>query len=218
MIPLQVTARIRGPIALPHGPLALDALLAAQVALRERLPPPRHAADCEPIEIPVEREPGGRFHLCSFSVSKFERYDLRYVNRRSPIEQYQALGDRKVRRAQITAGPDKSYRIPLEVGYVVGDRLDWWCVGEADALRDMLRSVTHLGKRRAVGLGRVESWEVRGCDPWGGFPVMAEGQPLRPLPTDWPGLCAQAATEYRTLDYPYWDHTKEELCAVPRHH
>lgn len=210
----MVCAHLRGGISLPSGPIALDSLLASQVALRLELPPPRHAADCQPIEIPIQREHSGRFYLCSFSVSEFEARDLRYVNRRAPVEQYQTIGEAKIRRVQITSGANKSYRIPMETGHVGGDVLTWWCIGDSDSIRELLSTVLYLGKKRSVGLGRVERWEVEPCETWDGFPVVHQGRPLRTLPIDWPGLDAPR-TAFRTLAPPYWDHSSEVLCAVP---
>lgn len=218
MTPLCVTARVAGALALPNHPLALDALLASQVALREGLPAPRHAADCQPIEIPIQREPGGRFHLCSHAEYEWERHALRHINRRAPVEQYQTIGRDKIRRVQITAGANKSYRIPMQTGHVVNDELRWWCVGDADAIRELLAGVVFLGKKRSVGLGKVAAWSVEACPTWAGFPVVRDGKPLRPLPTDWPGL-ERPRCGYANLTYPYWAHEREELLAVPgRHH
>jgi hypothetical protein len=216
VIPLEIRADLAGPIALPNGPLALDSLLAYQIALREQLPPPRHAGDCQPIEIPIAREPCGRFHLCSFSVGEYDARVLRYVNRRAPLDQYQTIGGAKIRRVQITAGANKSYRIPMETSHAVGDVLTWYCVGDTEPIRGLLATALYLGKRRAVGLGRVLRWTVSECEPWGdGFPVVApDGKPLRTLPLDWPGLVEPDAG-YRTLSFPYWAHEREELCACP---
>lgn len=215
MTHLVVIARLGGAISLPRGGLALDALLAAQVALREQLPPPRDASDCVPIEIPIAREPDGRFHLCSFSAAEYDAHALRYVNRRAPIEQYQTIGETKIRRVQITTGANKSYRIPMETKNAADDALAWWCIGDAEKIRELLTTALYLGKKRSVGLGRVLRWDVEPCEPWAGFPVVSpDGKPLRPLPADWPGLNVPR-TEFRTLSFPYWDHSKEELCAVP---
>lgn len=215
MTPLEIIARLRGPIALPNGPLHIDALLAWAVCQREQRPPPRHADDCDPVEIPLAREPGGRFHLCSSSLLAWEERELHWVNRRAPVEQYQAIGDEKIRRVQITAGPDKSYRIPMETGHVVDDAVTWYALGDADGVADLLGDVGYLGKRRAVGFGRVVEWRVAECAPWDdGFPVVRDGKPLRTLPEDWPGL-VDPPLAYRTLTFPYWDHAREELLACP---
>lgn len=214
MTPLVVRAWIHGGIALPGGPLALDALLASQVALRAGLPPPRDAADCQPIEIPVQRAPGGRFYLASFSVMSINARDRRFINRRAPVEQYQTIGESKIRRVQITSGKNKSYRIPFEMSHAVDDVITWWCIGNADAIRELLTTALYLGKKRSVGMGRVERWGVDPCAIWDGFPVVRDGKPLRALPADWPGLDAPR-TAFRTLSFPYWDHSAEVLCAIP---
>src|SRR6185503_291310 len=93
-----------------------------------------------------------------------------------------------VRRVQLTAGATKSYRIPVEVGYLKGARAEWYCVGDADPIRSLLCHVTHLGKKRSVGKGEIAAWIVEECDAWKGFPIVRDGKPLRPLPLDWPGV------------------------------
>lgn len=214
MTPLLVRATLDGPVSLSRNGLALDALLASQVALRSGLPPPRTFADCQPIDIPIAKEPGGRFHLCSFATPSADARRLVYLSRRAPIEQYQTMGDTKIRRVNISSGANKSYRIPMEIMHAARDELTWWCFGDTAAVTDLLATVLYLGKRRAVGHGRVTSWSVEACEPWGGFPVVRDGKPLRPLPPDWPGLISPKL-QYRTLDYPYWANGREVLCAVP---
>jgi CRISPR type IV-associated protein Csf3 len=166
------------------------------------------------IEIPVQREPGGRFHLASLGEAEFEMFERRFVNRRFPLPEAQAIGEPKLRRILLSGGPSKNYRIPMETGHLRDDLITWWCVGDREEIGDLLPHVSHLGKRRAVGLGRVREWRVDPCEAWPGFPVVRDGRALRPLPTDWPGL-DQPALAYRTLTYPYWERAREELCAVP---
>lgn len=214
-VPLVVTARLLGPMAVPRSGVALDAMLAAAVALRDGLPPPPPIVR---IEIPVEREPGGRFHLCSFATPRFDEYENRYINRRFPVEQAQAMGSAKVRTLRITAGPAKSYRIPLEAGHVEADTLVWYCVGRDDEVRELLALVSHVGKKRSVGLGKVRAWEVEvlaPADTWPGFPVLRDGLPLRPLPPDWAGLSDACDLRLFNVTYPYWLHTERTICAMP---
>ena len=213
--PLRVTARIRGAIALPNGPLALDALLAAAVARREGLPPPDGISPMRDIEIPVARAPGGRFHLASLSECEVEERERRWVNRRFPIPEAQAFAVESFKRINIAAGAQKSYRLPLETAHLAGDALRWWCLGDRGQIAALLALVPYLGKRRATGLGAVVAWEVERCEPWPGFPVVRDGRPLRPLPPDWPGLAPGAEVAWRTMTFPYWEWTRRELCAVP---
>jgi CRISPR type IV-associated protein Csf3 len=172
--------------------------------------------DPPPIEIPVQREPEGSFHLCSFSVSEPEVHENRWVNRRFPIPEAQLMAGPKLRRIDIRAGAQKSYRLPLETCHLKDDTIRWWCIGEPAEIEELLQLIGYLGKRRGVGLGAVRSWVVEAYEPWGdGFPVVRDGYPLRPLPPDWPGLAEDTVTAYRTITFPYWQHTREELCAVP---
>lgn len=215
---LRISAVLGGPICLPSGHLHIDALL-AYAAVQER--GPERALDTsmiDDIEIPVAREPHGRFHLCSTSQFEVEASELQYTNRRPPVEQYQTLGvgNAKLRRVQINLGANKAYRIPRHVEYLVDDTITWFAVGDGDAIRSLLTGITHLGKRRGVGLGKVLEWRVEPCDPWGdGFPVVREGKPLRPLPTDWVGVTDSSAG-FGCITYPYYDHAKEDMCLLPQ--
>lgn len=214
---LRITATLGGPICLPGGHLHIDALLCYAV-VQER--GPERALDVtmiDDIEIPVARESGGLFHLCSTSLFKVETADLQYTNRRPPVEQYQTLGlhNTKLRRVQINLGANKAYRIPRHVEYLVDDRIDWFAIGDGAAIRELLAGITHLGKRRGVGLGKVLEWRVEPCESWGhGFPVVRDGKPLRPLPTDWSGV-TDGRAGFGCITYPYYDHAKEDLCLLP---
>lgn len=214
--PLIVTARISGAISLPWAPIALDGLLMWAVAQRLNLPPLIAGEPAAQLEIPIAREPDGRFHLSSLSEQAVEERELRYINRRFPLEQGQTLGNRKLRRISISAGAQKSYRLPMETQHLVEDRLTWWCVGEREEIAALLAEVHFLGKKRSTGLGQIREWTIEPCAAWPGFPVLRDGAPLRALPPDWPGLAPGVDIQMRVISPPYWDRTREEECAVPR--
>jgi len=210
MIPLAITAHLRGPIT---GAPMLDGLLAFVVAARAG-----HVAGFGPleqVEIPIAMEPEGRFHMCSSPIVSWDQRELRYINRKFPLHEAQLLGDARLRRVQLSAGATKSYRIPGEVAWAERDVIRWYAIADADAVREILLVVTHLGKRRAVGRGAIDRWEVEPCESWGeGFPVVHDGKPVRPLPADYPGL-HEPSLAYSTLSFPYYQHERETLCAVP---
>lgn len=216
--PLHVVARLTEGIVLRH-PLMLDALLAWAVANREQVLPPLPGEPSPIVEIPVMREPQGRFHLCSQGFAVAECYELRYKNRRAPLQQMARLGTRKITRVRINVGENKSYRVPYELQFLSGDRIEWWCFGDRARIVELLRAVHYLGKYRGSGKGRLDihgqPWTVEPCEPWDGFPVLRDGLPLRQLPLDWPGLRDDAPRAFRVLGYPYWDHTAEEELACP---
>lgn len=120
-----------------------------------------------------------------------------------------------VRAEYLAAGAQKNFRVPLDACHVVGDRLTWFLVGDRDGVGALLSLITHLGKRRGVGLGKVARWEIEPCVSWGeGFPVVLDGRPLRHLPPEWPGLEAPDVRE-GNLSYPYWLRETETLVACP---
>lgn len=199
---------------MPVGSIALDGLLAWAVALRDQLPPAYTADEIMPIEIPIQLEPEGRFHLCSFSVSETDHYSTRWVQRRPVIKEAQMIG-RSIKSIQINAGPSKAFRIPMETRHLKSDLLIWYCIGDQVGIGKLLSLITHLGKRRGIGLGEVKKWRIKRITPWpDGFPVVINSKPLRPLPPDWPGLI-DPRQGYRAITYPYWLKEREQVCAIP---
>ncbi len=218
-VPLRVVAHLTEGIVLRH-PLMLDALLAWAEANQEQslapLPGERHRT----VEIPILREPDGRFHLCSQGFAVAESFELRYKNRRAPWHEMARLGTSKITRVHLAAGANKSYRVPYELQLLAGNRIEWWCLGDAGRIGPLLSLVHYLGKHRGSGKGRLDiheqPWTVEDCEAWPGFPVLRDAQPLRPLPLDFSGLSDDAPRAYRTLSYPYFDHTAEEELACPQ--
>jgi hypothetical protein len=177
--------------------------------------PPISAADVLPIEIPVDREPGGRFHLATVGVPDGHLRDtLTHMHRTPPVRQFTALLDpaAKFRRVDITAEPDKQLRIPRAATMV--ERVRWWCVGDAEPIRELLCGVTRIGARRRHGRGTVTRWDVSPAEPWEGFPVVRDGRALRNLPLDWPGL-VEPVEGFANLTFPFWMREREESLAVP---
>lgn len=214
MIPLHVQALMRREVEWDR-PVALDALLAASVARRLDMPRPSRLSDVVDIPIPIAREPGGRFHLASQAHVELPVLFSReqYVHKRAPWEHYATLCDDKVKRVMLDKEPDKSWRVPK-----IGARyasVHWWCVGEPEGVRELLLGVTRIGARRRHGCGDVREWIVEECEPWEGFPVLRDGQPLRNLPLDHPGLTPGAPMRMGRLTMPYFLREGEEMLACP---
>jgi hypothetical protein len=208
MDPLLVTAHIRGAFVPP--PPFLDALLGWAVATRDDLPPA--FIGVRDLDIPVQLSDCGRVYLCSAPQWSAEWHDKRHINRRYPVQEAMLLGGPKLRRIDERAGPQKAYHLPQETAHAVGDVVQWWCVGDREAILPLLQLVWYLGKRRAVGLGKVVRWTAEPCEPWEGFPVLRDGYPLRPLPMDWPEVAEDSDVGMHVLRPPYWQHQKEEPC------
>lgn len=217
--PLRVSCRLSGPVCMPGYAVALDGVLAATVCQMTGQPPAMSAADIVPVEIPIQREQAGRFHLASTAIFEVDKYAAAFTNRRFPLAAAQEMGDpKRMRRILVTGGATKNFRIPRVHAHVARQEVVWFCMGASDALGELLPLVTAIGKKRGVGLGPVVlgSWCVdRVAVPWTGFPVLQNGVPLRPLPLDYEGL-GEHARAFRTLTYPYWDRRTEQELAVPR--
>lgn len=216
-VPIAVTALLdplSGGVSIPGGTIHLDALLAWAVSQRDGLPPALDSDMILPIEIPVAREAGGRFHLASAGTLDSESYWTRPTRRSFPVAI--ATVRSTMGRLRADAGPTRGFVIPREVTVPRGGMVRWWCMGDPEGIEKLLSLVTSLGKKRSVGLGRVASWQVLPCEPWGdGFPVVTpEGRPTRHLPIGWPGLVEPSARIGR-LTYPYWSRRDVEVVACP---
>lgn len=219
MTPVIVTAALESAAINPD--VALDGLLAASIAQRLDLPPigaqdERGRAEAQALLIKhvagvVALSPCQRFFLVSDAQIERVQNEKRWLNRRFSASRAVELGGAKVRRVELTTGLSKSYRIPLAT--VHASKVQWFALADANALRETLEAVTHLGKKRSVGCGRVTSWTVQECKAWDGFPVLRDGAPLRSLPLDHAGL-KQFAVEQKCLMFPYWEYRNEQPCAV----
>jgi CRISPR type IV-associated protein Csf3 len=177
--PLRVAAHVGEPIAgwdahRGHldGPLSWGALVAwEEVHGRHSLPPmsPDSAADFAlPLATWTRPAPGPVHPLaatCAGDVwgwaCSSAHYDVaaqtKVEIRRKPAAEAMARWT-KERKHHISAGPLKA-RDGL-VPAVVTSRVEWWCLGEPDAIRNLLDRVTHLGRHTRHGNGRVLSWEI----------------------------------------------------------
>lgn len=211
MTPLRVEARVSGAVSMRVG-VALDALLMAAVATRDDLPP-IGVGEPRDIEIPIARRDG--IYLASHGIADVEARERRFLTKRFPLAEAQAIGDPKMRVIKQSAGLTKNFRIPTETQHLRDDTVTWFAIGDAGQVRDLLAWVQYIGKKRSVGLGRVASWSVsEPSDTWEGFPVVRDGRPLRNLPVDWPGL-DEPRRGFAVLHPPYWEQWRAEECAVP---
>lgn len=211
--PLRIVAHLSEGVALRH-PLHLDAILASVVAQRNQCMPPL-PGEKQGVEIPIQRELMNRFHMVSDGVCVVEVNEVRYKNGRAPWVEYARMGNAKIRNVKISMGQDKSVRRPYSFAIMAGDAITWWALGDREQILDLLRHVRYIGKFANTGKGRVVRWDVEPCDSWhaswNGFPVLADGKPMRALPVDWPGVDSSAPQMMAPISYPYWDRTAAEF-------
>jgi len=221
MNPLQITAKLSGQIMCPES-CHLDGLLAYALAQAHGLPPV-HVSDDRDRDLAfliakvsdvLKYDERGFFH-CSNPMYEVEQYERRHINRRFPTDRAAVLGAESVRRVDLSTGLSKSFRIPTRACFLRVDEVRWFAVGEGTQIERLLGTITHLGKKRAVGLGEVVSWSVTAFEGWEPyFPILSkEGRPMRPLPLDTPGL-RDHRVSMESLCFPYWDMSQRRPCAV----
>lgn len=214
MIPLAITATLSSPLGEQLYPLAIDALLAA--AICEENGWIAGVGEWHDVEVPLARSPCGRFHLASVAHYRVARYLQGYVHKRAPVPEYMALGGPKIRRVDTGTGANKSFRIP-QPRAILASRMSWWAVGDPTEVERLLALITHVGKKRSVGFGRIAKWYVEPMDAtWPGFPVLRhDGTPMRNLPVDYPGVSEFADRRWGPVSYPYYDHGRSTEVACP---
>lgn len=208
----QVTATLTSPLAIPLFPVALDALLAA--SLCSQLGLIAGVGEWQDLEVPLMRSECGRFHLASVGHYKPIAHAAGNVTKRAPVDAIMRFGEAKIRSVDTSTGRNKSFRIPQP--RAICTEMRWWAIGDIEQVEPLLRLVTHVGKKRSVGHGRVARWEVSPCATWPGFPILRpDGTPMRNLPIDQPGLGPETAIGHGPLSYPYWDQTRAVEVAQP---
>lgn len=203
---VRATARLSAPIG--RAP-ALDALLIAVAARDAGLPPPFDGAEIGvPVEPPLVKRRG--LYMASLGITEAVGHQMRWTQRPAPVAMHMRLGDTGKKLALAT-GPGKPTRAPMRTAIAPNVRF-FAETDDIDDLARLLRLVTHIGPRRAVGYGAVSEWTVDVIDEWDGAPVVdPDGAPLRPLPMDWPGVNhAHGRRGDMRLTPPYWHGPRRE--------
>jgi hypothetical protein len=226
MRPLKISATFCSPLA--GEPPKLDALLEWVMSLRMKSVLAssnghRHAGwkDGVPgsIPIPIARVRRDGFPhllpLCSEAILPVSPSDgTEHFCRRLATE-HAAMVRPECRRIISTSSDEfKSYRLPLRVRPV--DRAVWFAVGVGTNVRKLLREVRAIGKKTAMGYGRVAQWTVEPIkEDLSWFAPSPDGPVLmRTLPA---GICLpEGLIGYRpwfgSPVGPYWD--RRHFCEV----
>lgn len=126
--------------------------------------------------LPIEMgDIGGEwYHKCSAPHYLYEDSGI-LETVRMWTQQDQHLDWGKSRRAWNVQGfSTKTWRHkdPLRVT----PRIDWFCVGDADRILSLTKSIDGIGKRR---LGQVARWQVEQCKDWH---LSRDGELMKPMP------------------------------------
>jgi len=211
--PLEIRVRVGAPFIFTWPWLNLDALVlhlhlkALLGDLYYALPPKSPLPLYESTNPPIARDTRG-FYLASVShlenyarfptkiYGKFDRFHADYMKtRRKKIDTLR--GPFKSAAVQFAALPPQTVR--------------FWCVGDAKALRELLRGLSFLGKKGAMGYGAVAGVEVEPApEDWS---VVKDGLLTRPIPLRF--LRRAELVMAVPWQPPYWAKHTIEPCGCP---
>lgn len=219
MRPMRVRAWLRTAVVC-DATLPLDGLLLFQAARRRYGPrdatlpgqsygaSPAHVHGLVPLR---ECNPGPRwYYACSFAQWPEHTVEIKdHWNKRFDSAHAEVLDLGQQRRVIVEAGRYRSYHMP--VFGLLALYVDWYVVGNLDAVRDLLSDVWALGKKTVQGWGRAYRWDV---DPWPeDWSVWRGDRLMRAIPHEGgPVPLDLRLTGYRPS---YWLQENQALCVVP---
>lgn len=167
MRPLTVTAVLApGAMVLQYNPMYLDGLLGSAVtllAMRGRgLPDTTDAYDIPlPLACLWRSDEGHPLWAasCLYPAGAWEQ-DTVYLHKRAPSGRFSRSpgGRKKMLRLVTSMGRDMERRVPMPA--VSATELTARCIGDGDAVAELLEQVLYLGKRRNLGSATVRYWSV----------------------------------------------------------
>lgn len=100
------------------------------------------------------------FYSCSFAVWSPDMIeDQQTYSKRIDLKYSDLINfENKVGKIETSRGRFKNYHI--KVYYRTATYVEWYAHGWKDEIEDMLKYVTHLGKKTSQGWGAVLKWEV----------------------------------------------------------
>lgn len=115
-------------------------------------------------------------------------------------------------RVDTSAGAYKGYRMP--VYYRAALWVEWYCVGSEDAVSDIAKMITHLGKKTDQGWGRVMRWDIETIqEDWS---IWRDGRLMRGIPIyHWPRRMGTPVIGIYGIRPSYWDKRNQVELVMP---
>jgi hypothetical protein len=115
-------------------------------------------------------------------------------------------------RIDTSASAYKAYRMP--VFYRAALWVEWYLVGDMEALRTLLLQVTHTGKKTSQGWGRVARWELEpAAEDWS---IWRDGKLTRGVPRyHWPRELGEPKMGLYGVRPSYWDERNQVELVLP---
>jgi CRISPR type IV-associated protein Csf3 len=212
---LHVRAYLRSGVV-SDGYMPLDGILLYQ-AHRDQLgvqvvTPPEYDGSADitlPLAVANEGTPDW-YYKCSWAIwPKHTVHAKEYWNKRfdTPLEY---LVDFQGRRGKIETGKGRYKSYHTLIYYRAALWLDWYCVGDFDAIAYLLSTVTHIGKKATQGWGRVIRWEITPIEE--DASVWLGGRLVRGVPVP---EAPSAPTGMYGIRPPYWGRANLRTLALP---
>lgn len=167
MKPLKITAHMQtGKVVTTDLYLPLDSIMASAWVHKNRpdiaYTPIVDYENMVQAELPLEKRGEGDdwYWACSFACGEPKREEILHWHKRFDFDLATKHVDFGNRRGKVDAksGYYKNYRMPI-VTYLV-PKLEWYAVGELKEVVLLVDEITHIGKKRSQGFGRVQRWTV----------------------------------------------------------
>lgn len=217
---LKVTAVLQtGQVISSDGFLPLDSILAAEWMRRNYpdllLNDGIKTGELIEADLPLKRveHPKGWYYACSFAQYEKQGEYIAHWHKRfdaALAEQHIGFGKRRG-NVTVKSGRYKNYRMPVVV--ILADRLEWYCVGDIDGIRDLLNGVLAIGKKRSQGYGMVEEWIVEEWpEDWS--EVGPDGKLMRAV-HELPENVSGARMMMWGVRPPYWFRENQKVMCLP---
>jgi len=151
------------------------------------------------------------YYACSWAQPQpwWVAEEIRHWNKRFDT-QYSDMVDFEGRRGKviIEQGRYKAYHMPMFARATL--QVEWYCVGDKVEIERLLSLVTHLGKKRSQGFGRVWRWDV---EPWSeDWSIWRDGHLTRGVPDEDAGKALNRI--YYGIRPPYYRKENQEWLAI----
>jgi CRISPR type IV-associated protein Csf3 len=123
-------------------------------------------------------------------------------------------GNRRAKFATDHSG-EKSYDLPLFT--VLTPKITWYAIGDQKEVLALVKTCSHLGKKRSYGNGEVKSWQVDTVTE--DRSLVYQGALMRPIPVE---IIDQFNIESKNpvmlwgYNPPGWYVKNKKLCAMPQ--
>lgn len=204
---LQITAVLRSPIIVGASAyMTLDGILGAALFDRLQNVDEAHAA------IPI-KQTNGLFHASAIIAEPIDKDRASFIAGLYPTHSLDPDLILKNKHGKLHRSFDSSLTNVMNTyRQITAPTATWYVVGDAEHIRDLLKTVEFIGKRRASGFGQVTSWDIEPADTDG---LTYESEPLRPIPVDLFSGDKSLPVVDAAWRPAYWDLRNRTACYAP---